>query len=457
MYRKTTTQPIPENAIHLGNGKIKIRHKGRMIERDVNLSGRMIVLSSRYYAKVKQPDGSIKEIALTTDRVTSEQLMAQARKKSERISAGLDDAPRLDAGISCHDLAIEWLSFLESRDRTPSYIETNRSRIIRLIDEAPFPTPSAIDAPDASNRFNQFTIKLKKGESITLPLGESFTPFQLRHLLAISGSALAKLAFNRGIIGTGQGKAKRYNREESEALIQHRKSGRTPSTINSYRTVFLSFCSWLLKRGTISKVPLLLAREGTRRAQKKTRRAITWAECQQLAASTISNAKKMSGMTALARGLLYQVAFRTLLRARALRELTVADCHLAGPSPFLAVRAETDKTGRARAVPLPKDLAQELVQFIAQRPQSATVWKLPDDIARIMRADLKRAGIAYITLEGIADFHALRHAGATHMARAGVSLDIVAKIGGWTSLTQFFSRYGHYSVEHLSEAAAKSW
>lgn len=457
MYRKTTTQPIPENAIYVGDGKIKVLHKGKMIEREINASGKMIVYSSRYYAKVRQHDGKVKEIPLTTDKATSEQLMAQARRTEARIAAGLEDAPRPDADQSCIDLASEWLIFLESRERAPDYIETNRSRITRVIEQAPFPTPSAIEGPDASRRFNQFAMKLKTGDSIKLPAGETFTPSQLRHLLAISGSALAKLATNRGIVGSGQGRAKRYNREEAEALIQHRNNGFSPSTINSYRTVFLSFCNWLVKRCTIGKVPQLLARESTRKGQRKTRRAIAWTECELLAETTHKIGKKMSGMTPPARAMLYKVAFRTLLRARALRELTVADCHLAGPNPFLAVRAETDKTGRARAVPLPKDLANDLAAFIANRPQGATVWKLPAEIARIMRSDLRRAGIPYRTIDGVIDFHALRHSGATHMARAGVSLDIVAKVGGWTSLTQFFSRYGHYSIEHLSEAAAKSW
>jgi len=130
---------------------------------------------------------------------------------------------------------------------------------------------------------------------------------------------------------------------------------------------------------------------------------------------------------------------------------------LSGPSPFLAIRAETDKTGRARAVPMPQELAHELAGLIGNRKPSATIWDFANRTALMIRKDLRDAGIPCKTDEGECDFHALRHSGATHMAKAGVPLDIVAKIGGWTSLTQFFSRYGHYDIAHLKDAAAKSW
>lgn len=457
MYRKTTTRPVPDNAIRINEKKIKVTHKGRMIEREVNESGRMIIYSSRYYAKVRQPDGTSKEVALTTDRTTSLQLLANAQRQSERIAAGLDDAPCPDEDRPCLELLDSWLQSLDGKDRAPTYLATVRQRMTRLIQEAPFPTPRQLSHESAGRTLQSFLRGLRTGAPIALPVGESFSPMQVRTLLGITSSGLVKLASSRGIVGTGNGKARRFSRDEAQGLIGKKGLGCSPATANAYRNAFQGFSNWLKKQGIIKEVARLPDKENERRGQRKTRRAISWDECRKLAETTISNKKTRANMPSAARGLLYLVAFRTLLRARALRELTVADCHLAGPNPFLAVRAETDKTGRARAVPLPKDLADDVSRHIQKRKPTDRLWDIPASMAKAMRRDLLDAGIPFKAPEGECDFHALRHSGATHMARAGVSLDIVAKVGGWTSLTQFFSRYGHYSIEHLSEAAAKSW
>ena len=54
-----------------------------------------------------------------------------------------------------------------------------------------------------------------------------------------------------------------------------------------------------------------------------------------------------------------------MLRAGALRGLRPADCHLAGDNPWLQIRAETDKTGTSRAIPLPVEVATKLAAIIA--------------------------------------------------------------------------------------------
>ena len=45
-----------------------------------------------------------------------------------------------------------------------------------------------------------------------------------------------------------------------------------------------------------------------------------------------------------------------------------------------------------------------------------------------MKKDLEAAGIPFKISEGVADFHSLRHAFNTHLARAGVSLAVRQKL-----------------------------
>lgn len=458
MYRKTVTRLIPKNAQPSADGKIKIQINGRWVEREVNSAGRMVEYSKRWYGKVTYSDGTSKELALTTEKASSTQKLASAQLQAFRIANGLEDAPRPEADRLLTDLAEEWLNDLQARGRAATYISTARARIFRLLKECTFlNVPLDLTKLDAGKNINLAVKRMRTGTPISLPPGDYFTPMQLRIILGLTDSGLVKLVASRGVLGTGNGKARKFSREESETLIGHRGEGWSPATVNAYRACLTAFSNWLKRQGIIDQVPTLALWENERNGQRKIRRAITWADCEHLAKITKESGLTKAGMSPESRALLYKVAFRTLLRARALRELTVGDCHLSDPLPFISVRAETDKTGRPRAIPLPANLAQELNDYLKAKTTKVRVWQIPQAIAKVMRSDLKRAGIPFATAEGECDFHALRHSGATHMARSSVGLDVIAKIGGWSNLQMFFNRYGHYSLDDLTNSAAKAW
>lgn len=457
MFRKKITRPIPKNAIRIAPDLVKARIKGRWVELPVNSSGMMVCESRRFYGYVRQPSGNLKAVPLTSERASSLQMLAQLQRRSERVSLGLEAPPAAGAECNSMELAEQWLNTLVTRGRASSYVSTARQRIFRLIAEGPFSTPAAVGNPSAGDVLAGFLERLRVGEPIKLPAGDHFTPGQLRALLAISGQALAKLATTRGITGSGQGKAKKYTRTEAMDLIRHRQTGCNSTTLNGYRGVFRAFAGWLVRRRIIEKVPVLPENEAAIRGQMRSRRALTWEECQRLALAAEESGRTINGLSPKSRSLLYRVAFRSLLRRRALRELTKADCHLDGPEPFLSVRPETDKTGRSRAIPIPLDLAQELSHHIAKHAPKGSVWPFKDCLAEMMRTDLRAAGIPPQTDEGVVDFHALRHSGATDCVKKGVQLDVVAKIGGWASTQLIYKTYGHYSTEHLRASVSKAW
>ncbi len=458
MYRKIITRPIPDDATIVSTSKIRIKVMRKWVEREINASGLMVCESKRFYDRVRQPNGKLKEVPLTSDRASSEQMLAKLRRQAQRIAVGLEEAPLPGKERSLSELAENWFQELENAGRNECHIRTVKARLMSLLETCRLTTLAELSKQETIQKIATSLNNLRRQNStISLPDSVSFSPAELRTILEISATAFSKLVRTRGISGTGRGKARRFSLAEAKIIISHRGRGSAPNTINGYRASIKAFCNWLHRNGLIDKTPYLPLRGDERKDRRIIRRAITWNDCQGLATAISTNGESKAGMTAEARSLLYRTAFRTLLRARALRELTPGDCHLNGQEPFLSIRSETDKTGRARCIPLPPDLTNDLRRHIVGMPIKKPIWQMPTQMAQLLRDDLKLAGIPFSTEEGVCDFHALRHAGATHMARSCVALDIIAKIGGWNNLQQFFTRYGHYSVTDLAEGARRAW
>ncbi len=66
-----------------------------------------------------------------------------------------------------------------------------------------------------------------------------------------------------------------------------------------------------------------------------------------------------------------------------------------------------------------------------------------------MRCDLKAAGVAYETAEGVADFHSLRHTYGTIMGKAGVEFSVRQKLMRHSS-PLLTNRYTHLGLADLA-------
>jgi integrase len=374
---------------------------------------------------------------------------------------GLLAAPRATPERLLRELVSEWLAELDHAGRNKGHVAKLRGRIEKMLSLTSLIHLTELADPTASSRISKAIVKLKaKKASVELPTGKEFTPAQVRHLFALSESGLNKFTKSHGIAGNGRaGKAKRYTPAEVEKIARLKSRGLSPNSINGHAVAVAAFCNWLRKRSLLERTPYLPLRADEKVDRRIIRRAITWEDCKKLASATEKqSAKAIRGsMIAAERAALYLTAFASMLRSRALRELRPADCHLETDKAWLQIRAETDKTGTSRAIPLPPEVAKKLAAIIAGKAKNSPIWKMPLNMAPVLRADMKIADIPCEEDGGRFDFHGFRHAGATHLALKGVALDSIAKIGGWSNLQQFFSRYGHYSVGGLSEATKGAW
>ena len=109
------------------------------------------------------------------------------------------------------------------------------------------------------------------------------------------------------------------------------------------------------------------------------------------------------------RVLIYKTLILTGLRKNELASITLKQCRLDGDLPYIDLHASDEKNGQGNNIPIPSDLAEELMDWIADRyKQSADMFNLgikpspiedeplfdvPTGLVRILNRDLVAAGI----------------------------------------------------------------
>lgn len=205
-----------------------------------------------------------------------------------------------------------------------------------------------------------------------------------------------------------------------------------PGTRAKYIHMLNQFLRWLAKGRIIPEVPAL---PNYSTAVTKPRRALTKDEVERLA-----NASPWP------RNLLYRLAFATLTRLTALLAIRSADLNLVNlDGPFLSLRPQHAKTKKGQMVPIPKRLVPELKRLVREMGDRTFSDVLGPMKPRIFDRDLKAAGLSKWSPDGLACFHSLRHSGATHLAKSGVSLLLIKEMGGWSNLNIVAKFYAHLS------------
>lgn len=122
------------------------------------------------------------------------------------------------------------------------------------------------------------------------------------------------------------------------------------------------------------------------------------------------------------------------------------------------LRAENTKSRKSRAIPLRREMVEVLRSLprgerVFLTPESAPWCRPTNNLSRILKRMLKRAGIARVDANGRKiDVHGLRHCAASRMARAGAGLVLVQRILGHASPRLTSQIYSHVEVEDLRTA-----
>ncbi len=196
-------------------------------------------------------------------------------------------------------------------------------------------------------------------------------------------------------------------------------------TCNHYLKAVKQFSRWLWRDGRSREDAIAhLAGFNVRTDRRHDRRALTDVElCRLIAAA--EQGPIVSRMAGPNRAMLYRLATGTGLRANELRNLTPEAFKLSATPPTVTVEAAYSKRRRQDTQPMRGDLAELLQTYLADKPQGQPVFQMPDKPGKMMRADLKAAGIPYRDAGNrVADFHALRHTYITNVVRSGASVKV---------------------------------
>lgn len=167
-----------------------------------------------------------------------------------------------------------------------------------------------------------------------------------------------------------------------------------PATINRYLARIKTFVHWLRDNHRITADPLA----GLKMAKETFghRRGLTDQEIAALLKSPADRAR------------FYRLLLLTGLRKTEAASLLWGDLHLNGQSPFIQLRAEQTKNGKADQLPLHPDLVAMFAKMGKHAPHDRVFTKIPTkqhllaDI-RAQKLDPAAGGI------GLVDLHSLRH------------------------------------------------
>jgi len=209
-------------------------------------------------------------------------------------------------------------------------------------------------------------------------------------------------------------------------------------TYNHYLQSFDSLCRWLVASERMAGNPVarlepLNAEVDVRHA----RRALTVDEVGRLVQSALLSNEDIQCFNGEQRARIYILSFMTGLRRKELASLTPRSFDFRANPPLLTLQAACSKHRRTDVLPLHAELVTVLSDWLkGQNPDQPLFPKLAKRRTWLMvKKDLERVGIPYVTPEGIADFHAAgRHSYITELRRNGATLPEAKELARHTNV-----------------------
>ena len=192
-----------------------------------------------------------------------------------------------------------------------------------------------------------------------------------------------------------------------------KKQGLTLSTVNSFLKMARAFVHWLVQRGRLNGDPLAVLKKAdeSKAEKRRARRALSGDEIIRLLEAAPPD-----------RSFVYKFIILSGLRRGEARQLRVGDLHLAATLPFIQLRTEQTKNGKADQIPVHPELLAELIERTAKKLPAANVFPSIPEIRTLMK-DLRNAKVDFLNdTNQRVDLHAQRHTFCTLIAKSGASM-----------------------------------
>jgi integrase len=152
-------------------------------------------------------------------------------------------------------------------------------------------------------------------------------------------------------------------------------------------------------------------------------------------------------LTGLSRAMLYRVAMETGLRRKELRTLTPASFDFDSATPTVYVEPGQSKNRGETLLPIRRELVAELREWFqsAEMAPDTALWPdLTNHTAKMLKADLEAAGMAYVDDVGLfADFDSLRHSFISMLAAGNVHPKLAQRLARHSDINLTMMRYSH--------------
>jgi integrase len=398
LVKRRHSRPIPDGAeLFEKDGRRYARWtlaSGRTKTLPLNRKGdRVVEESRRWYVRLRDPaTGRWREWKAYHDRQASGALEIDILKRIERGEAGLIDPAAAHRKTALDAHLLAFESHLEDKNNTRDHIDKTLSRCRRII--------RRIDAQVAGD-------------------------------ISAEGVDAALASFRRG--------------------------GMSLSTSNGYFRAMRTFCRWLLRTGRIAANPLagLSCAKVTDADRKRKRRPLTDDEAARLISTTRRSPESFTGLTGPDRAMLYLLAINTGLRASELASLTPESFELGEDRSLVRCQAGYTKNGQEAELPLRRDVATQVRNWLADKPAGRPVWPgtwaSHRHGAEMIRIDLTAADVDYEDDRGrVVDFHALRHTFISNLARAGVHPRNAQALARHSTIDLTMNTYSHVSMNDLA-------
>lgn len=279
-----------------------------------------------------------------------------------------------------------------------------------------------------------------------------------RQILAVCTAAkvesIAGLDEDAVLEGIAELRRQRKGREGNDRL--------TGATANHYRNALRGFSRWLAKTKQLSAHRLACMDEFRSGGKTRVRRELSIDDVEKVLAAAESG-PRVEGIQGPDRAWLYRVALATGYRRGELSSLRPEDFHFHPAGSHVFVAAEFSKRKRDERQPIPQAVVDlGLEAWLRRKPPRALLWPMTAAVggadrnaAEMIRRDLERAGLPYRTADGVADFHALRVAYCSWLARAGCSPKVLQQAARHSSIHLTMDVYTKLRAGEVADAVSR--
>jgi len=441
VFRKTYTKPLPDSAeAFTRKGERFARWKdGKGKKRTAPLiSGRngldrIVVKAGTYTAKYRDSSGVVQEVATgCRDETAARSVLSDLQRRMELIKANVitaaEDAIAGHQNIQLHEHITAYIEHQKAKELNAVRITNTQSRLKRIAEECGFLWLSDLNTEALSRWLTARKID-GMGAGTRNGYREACVAFcnwciQSKRLLSNPFCDVPKASTKvdcrrKRRAMTEQELTKLIQVASARPLAEHGRQALRKQNLESN------------DRPSWTKEPLSLDNitAATERARQKLE----------------NNPSLIRQLTSLGRerALVYKTMVLTGLRKGELASLTVGQVCLDGPMPYLELDAAHEKNREGSQIPLRRDLAIELEQWVTFKRNAhrddATIaiscqqsqeriqadeplFYVPTGLVRILDRDLKAAGIPKHDEQGRSvDVHALRHSFGTLLSSNGVA------------------------------------